>query len=380
MIRHPDRRCIAAVSVWLVCALTVRAQQPAVVDSISPGVVYSLYQLEGPNSANVVTVDLRDTTLALEAFQLHGLVRTSEQARALADSGRVVLAAINADFFSFQTGLPVGNAVINGTVAVGLRSKRSHLVISGRCWPYIERTTLVGEIVTRRGDAAGLGAVNTAMPLDQPRLYTPRYGPDTGADSAGVKIVLRMARTPADIRDTTFYAVTGRVVGGKAPIADGGGVLAVPDDVLQKSRGGFLPGDTLGILADFVPYVPDVRQVLGGAGRILRNGLCDTVANQALEDLSLKFQSDRHPRTFVAFDRDTTRLYLCTVDGRQAKSRGMSFGEMAKFLLSLGAWNAVNFDGGGSTTMVVGGKVVNTPSDVTGERPVANILALVRRH
>jgi len=41
-------------------------------------------------------------------------------------------------------------------------------------------------------------------------------------------------------------------------------------------------------------------------------------------------------------------------------------------------WNAVNFDGGGSTTMVVQGKIVNSPSDKTGERPVANTLQVIR--
>lgn len=56
----------------------------------------------------------------------------------------------------------------------------------------------------------------------------------------------------------------------------------------------------------------------------------------------------------------------------------MTFSEMADFLLSIGAWNALNFDGGGSTTMVVGGRVVNSPSDKSGERPVANVLAVVK--
>jgi exopolysaccharide biosynthesis protein len=46
---------------------------------------------------------------------------------------------------------------------------------------------------------------------------------------------------------------------------------------------------------------------------------------------------------------------------------------------SLGAWNAMNFDGGGSTTMVVGGAVVNAPTDASGEREVGNALAIVKK-
>jgi exopolysaccharide biosynthesis protein len=56
----------------------------------------------------------------------------------------------------------------------------------------------------------------------------------------------------------------------------------------------------------------------------------------------------------------------------------MNFQEMSDFLLSIGVWNAVNLDGGGSTTMVIHNKIVNSPSDKTGERPVANTLQIVR--
>ena len=65
------------------------------------------------------------------------------------------------------------------------------------------------------------------------------------------------------------------------------------------------------------------------------------------------------------------------VDGRQKKRVGMNFEEMADFLLSLGVTNAINLDGVGSTTMVVKGKVVNSPSDKTGERPVANSILVI---
>jgi exopolysaccharide biosynthesis protein len=53
--------------------------------------------------------------------------------------------------------------------------------------------------------------------------------------------------------------------------------------------------------------------------------------------------------------------------------------ELATLMRRLGAWQAMNFDGGGSTTMVVGGVVVNAPSDPTGEREVGSALAVVRK-
>jgi exopolysaccharide biosynthesis protein len=90
-----------------------------------------------------------------------------------------------------------------------------------------------------------------------------------------------------------------------------------------------------------------------------------------------RFSSGRHPRTGVGFSADSTRLFLITVDGRRESDSGMSFTELAAIMLDLGVYEGMNFDGGGSTTMVVDGKVVNSPSDKTGERAVGSALLVV---
>jgi exopolysaccharide biosynthesis protein len=94
----------------------------------------------------------------------------------------------------------------------------------------------------------------------------------------------------------------------------------------------------------------------------------------------------RHPRTVVGMAAGGRRLFLVTIDGRQpGYSVGMTLREAARLALDLGATEALNLDGGGSTTMAVrrdsSGReryeVVNRPSDPQGERPVGNALALV---
>jgi exopolysaccharide biosynthesis protein len=57
----------------------------------------------------------------------------------------------------------------------------------------------------------------------------------------------------------------------------------------------------------------------------------------------------------------------------------MSLQEFAELMVSFGIAQGMNLDGGGSTTMVVEGNVVNSPSDAAGERPVANCLILLGR-
>jgi exopolysaccharide biosynthesis protein len=83
-----------------------------------------------------------------------------------------------------------------------------------------------------------------------------------------------------------------------------------------------------------------------------------------------------NPRTGMGLTADG-RIVLVVVDGRQHLSAGMSLPAFASFFLRLGVVSAMNLDGGGSSTMVVKGQVVNQPSDGF-ERSVINAL-LVRR-
>jgi exopolysaccharide biosynthesis protein len=84
----------------------------------------------------------------------------------------------------------------------------------------------------------------------------------------------------------------------------------------------------------------------------------------------------RNPRTFAGVDR-RGRTVLVTADGRSTESLGLGIGETAAVAQALGLWNAVNLDGGGSTTMVVDGRVVNSPSDAAGERPVGDAVVVL---
>ena len=84
----------------------------------------------------------------------------------------------------------------------------------------------------------------------------------------------------------------------------------------------------------------------------------------------------RHPRTALGFNADRTKLYLAVIDGRATNRLGMTCDEMITLFTGLGAADAVNLDGGGSSTMWLAGTgVVNNPSDGT-QRVVANHLAI----
>lgn len=120
-------------------------------------------------------------------------------------------------------------------------------------------------------------------------------------------------------------------------------------------------------------------EAVGGRPILLRGGV-----TRPAVDSGGTFATSRHPRTAVGIAREGQRIILVTVDGRQHPySDGMTLRELADVMRALGADDAINLDGGGSTTMVVANaagtpSVVNRPSDPAGERMVGNALAIIR--
>jgi exopolysaccharide biosynthesis protein len=145
-----------------------------------------------------------------------------------------------------------------------------------------------------------------------------------------------------------------------------GDALAVDDPMLKT--------------VSLAPFHP--REAVGGRPRLLRDSVIvpevDTGGNPG-------FAAGRHPRTAVGIANNGKRLILVVVDGRRAAySDGMTLRELATLMLALGARDALNLDGGGSTTMLIESnatkrlEIVNRPSDPQGERAVGDALAIVR--
>ena len=84
---------------------------------------------------------------------------------------------------------------------------------------------------------------------------------------------------------------------------------------------------------------------------------------------------DIHPRTAAGY-RNSGELVLLVVDGRQIDSRGVDLQELAILMRDLGCVEAINLDGGGSSAMVVDGKLLNRPAGTTSQREVMSAIAV----
>ena len=122
----------------------------------------------------------------------------------------------------------------------------------------------------------------------------------------------------------------------------------------------------------------DILEAIGGQQPLLSNGY--TMSNDAV----------MNPRTAVGVSREKNRVFLLVVDGRRDDySIGASYPMLARMLLAMGAYDAINLDGGGSSTFVIKTSTVmpatqnsfttlNRPTDNAGDRAVANGIAIVK--
>lgn len=344
---------------------------------VGPGVKhYRIYREAGPWAIEVVDFNYRHPALRLETVRAmgQGLELTSRMARREDRQGSRVVAALNGDFFTAQ-GRPLNLQIRNGEIVNGAYP-RSVLAVSRTQEPVITVTELSGQVVTRRNGSHRLDGVNRERRANELIMYNRFFGDRTNTNRHGRELTLRLLVAFA-LNDTLPAVVTSLPTAqGNSVIGDSLYILSAHGTAAAWMARALAAGDTVKLIwqASNLPFPP--ATAIGGTPRLIRNGVI-SIENEK-EFNREGFASERHPRTAVGFDETNQRMYFVVVDGRQpGYSIGMTLPELAAFLRELGCTQAINLDGGGSSTLVVRGEVVNRPSDLTGERPVANALLLL---
>ncbi|MBA9006197.1 phosphodiester glycosidase family protein [Thermomonospora cellulosilytica] len=278
------------------------------------------------------------------------------------------VAGVNGDFFDINnTGAPNGAAVDDGgLVKSATPGWPAHTAgVSAEGLGQIAQVFLEGEITMPGGRKATLDQLNAHF-IKQNGIgaYTSLWGSATRGRSLS-----QGARRMAEV-----LVVDGEVT--EIRDAPGSGDIPANGFVLVGREAG---GDLLRTLEVGAPVTLAYKPRSSGAPAEFAVG-----GNQVLvKDGQVQPLDDpaAHPRTAVGFSADGRRMFLMTVDGRQADSRGVTLAEMAALVKEAGAHNALNLDGGGSSTLLARkpgrneGRVENQPSD-GGERPTPNGIGL----
>ncbi|MEV4384001.1 phosphodiester glycosidase family protein [Streptosporangium sp. NPDC049644] len=280
------------------------------------------------------------------------------------------IAGVNGGFFNIHTakalqGDPVGVSVVGGRLLSEAVPGRSGLVITqGRKARITELRTQVTAI-SSDGTKAEVNGINRAAGSDELVLYTEEFGSRTATDG-GIEVVIDTQGQVVKVRQA------GGIVSRGTYVLHGTGLAAVW--LQEHTQGTWMKLDTKVIdlrTQRAIPLTPDTYIMGGGVG-LVRNGRVRITA-AADGHASINMMLRRHPRTMVGVNK-SGGLILATVDGRNpGVSVGASMVEAAQLMRWLGAKQAINFDGGGSSVMVVGHKPVNRPSD-GAERTVGDAL------
>jgi exopolysaccharide biosynthesis protein len=321
---------------------------------------------------NVLTLDPRRVRLALgRAFD--GGVGVETTSSIAARHG--ALAAVNGGYFRTEglyRGEPAGIVVRGAKVLSEPSRRRPGLAVSnadGRTKLAFASLAFRADVVAADGSTLAVSGLNRPRLDDELILFTPEFHLTTLTGPNGIEAVVAEGLVVA-VHDGA----------GSRSVPPNGYVLSAHGLARRWVREHLRPGGRVELRASarFEPALPfDPEFVLGGGPVLLRAGGPAAAADAG--EYAAGFRLERHPRTAVGARADGT-IVLVVVDGRQpALSAGMTIDELAALLTGLGCVAAINLDGGGSTTMVVRGRVVNQPSDAGGERPVGDALLVLLR-
>lgn len=320
----------------------------------------------GPARVRTLKVDTRRAEVrpALAAPGKQGKMSLEPVSR-IAQRQKAV-AAVNGTFFSPASHAPLGLLVIDGQLVSSQFSNRSafYLLKDGRSM--VSNANLMAQVTTLGGEILQPHAVNQPAARHQLTLYTDHYG-------------FRSQTWPDPSRWEVALSPLGSIVNvgqGDLSIPMGGFVLSAQGKERDRLMQALSPGSQTRVTLGLEKSGKNVAHVIGGGPSLVSKG---KVRVTAVEE---RFRNDvslgRAPRTAIGVDGQG-QLLLATVDGRQpGYSVGMTLRELARTLDELGAVEAINLDGGGSTTMAIRGEVVNQPSDGK-ERWVSNALVVTPR-
>jgi len=382
---------IRLISLVVAMAIAPAAQETVpglgVGRTVAPGVLHftlgdpALLAPPAPISVQLLRLDLTQVDLTTE------LALGNRQGRATVLSAarrRQAIAAVNAGYFLLNNGDPVGPLRIDGELVSDgtLGRAAAAMVPNGRggkpVWLF-DRASVAIAAVLERGGSIAVDGVDTTRAVGALMLYTPRYGPHSDTAPTGIEWSLE----PQGATGTSYVVRERRVHEGKTPIPRNGLVLSYGGLTPPAPLDGLSAGDRVTIRETWKPGSGQAADrwraatdVVSGAGLLRRNNA--DVRDWEPEHLATAFLG-RNPRTMFGVDREGY-AWLVTVDGRQPDtSAGMTLVELQRLAKRIGLTDAINLDGGGSTTMVIAGNVVNNPSDPTGARTVSDVLLVMPR-
>ena len=337
---------------------------------VGPGTYYTqvrLFLSDGGGSRRdvyILQVDRRNPYVSVHTVLANDSIEKGEEpshmAQRKSQAGQRYFAGTNGDWWSTdRPGVPEGAFVTENTIAITPQNGRATLAmcaIDQNDSLYYGHDFFTDVWLETDNNSVRCSHVNDIRYENELVLYNSYNGTCTHTDNSGTEVLCRILPGSAWGTNTTLQAEVVRIESAKGNmhIEDGCFVLSARDDMQQHLKA-LTEGQQirLRIATSINGTYADFKAALGGQDRtfMLVNGVVDNNWDE------------RHPRTGLGFSVTGDTIIHCVVDGR-GKSIGATTGELAEIMQFFGAYNAMNMEGGGSSTMYLASHgVMNVPSD-----------------
>lgn len=373
---------LALSQVWTGFAQTETIHQTSETQTLTQGVTrenIEKFTTKGWLNINILRVDMTNPYINVDTLTNTDSAATLTTAKKLASINGAI-ASVNASFFTpidNGQGIPIGPIEQSGEIVSAGTDFNTYGNVMGsfalsnlnEAFYGYWKTTI--NLTAPNGSSTAVGQINKPSSKDYTDL--------TVINSKWSKTSVGVTDKMPDIVEMLVVdnVVAGIYTSQPAVQIPGNGYVIVTrkdgGDFLQQN---FKVGDAVVLDVLTTPDWKNLKMSVTGGSLLVKDGTIP-----AEFSFSNTYISKSQPRTAVGSTRDGKQLILVTVDGRQDSSIGMTQKEIAEYMLSLGAYNALNLDGGGSTTMVTRTpgtsslEVVNSPSD-GGSRGVSNAIGI----
>lgn len=335
-------------------------------NELASGVIHKNIQQQtskGWQNIHLLQVDLKNPSVSIDAITSKEALTNLTPIDQLVREHKA-LAGINGGFFEFsKPSYPIGPLISNQH----LRSMDIHFNEYGNrlstFWltldktPFIDFWTSPTRIIrTPKGISLPIEQFNKTSPYatDGFWMYDSLYQKQSPALPGTIEIFVENDLIQA-IHETPIAH----------PIPQNGYVLITPIQNLEFVQNHLAMNMPLTFQSEKTPNLDEIQMAVTGSSPLILDGKIPTQFSFPIPG--------SHPRSAIGYDQKKETLYLVTVDGRQKWSVGMTLEELATFMLDLGCYEALNLDGGGSTSMAIQmqateedtpiAQVVNDPSD-----------------
>lgn len=350
-------------------------------EPIAPGVVRYKYEVTGDKKnamVNVVTVDLNNPHIKINTVAGGGTYTNKATVSQMADRTNAV-ALVNGDFFTMQLqGVPLGASIIDGDI------KSSPAVLTD-IWSFgidenntafIDSTKFIGSVTAPNGKSYPIDGLNKTYYWYQPskeysheskiQMYNSFWSSKSRGDSTAGEVLL----SGDNVVEQIVYR---KNIDMKIP--EGKKILQISGASEKFVRDNIKLGDKLEIKNNIEPN-RNWKMMIGGHALLVENGAIKKYTKDVTSIGGVR------ARTAVGISQDGKTVYIVSAEGRTKRSSGMSLNDLSQFMLDLGAFKAMNLDGGGSTAMAVRNlgdlnrTRVTNPEKNAGERKVVNGLGV----